>query len=137
VGGAEGGLNGLAVALLIVRLAEAIVTAPPVIRAAFGHGRHRRTEFTGVATASTGRNEELDRSAPRRALTTKRDEQEAGLAALLMLAARTDATGPLPAILPGVSDPALITASHLAERGGKRTVATQASDSVLDRHSEV
>jgi O-antigen/teichoic acid export membrane protein len=41
-GGMAGGLVGLALALLIVRYAEALVTAPPVLRAAFGRGRHRR-----------------------------------------------------------------------------------------------
>jgi O-antigen/teichoic acid export membrane protein len=40
-GGAAGGLYGLSLALLAVRYAEAVVTAPPVLRAAFGLGRHR------------------------------------------------------------------------------------------------
>jgi O-antigen/teichoic acid export membrane protein len=35
-GGAAGGLFGLSLALLVVRYAEALVTAPPVFRAAFG-----------------------------------------------------------------------------------------------------
>ena len=42
VGGAEGGLKGLSFALLGVYLVEGLVTAPPVIRAAMGHGRHRQ-----------------------------------------------------------------------------------------------
>jgi O-antigen/teichoic acid export membrane protein len=42
-GGVAGGLKGLSFALLAVRIAEALVTTPPVVRAAFGHGRHRRT----------------------------------------------------------------------------------------------
>lgn len=37
-GGAAGGLYGLSLALLVVRYAEALVTTPPVLRAAFGHG---------------------------------------------------------------------------------------------------
>ena len=41
-GGMAGGLVGLALALLIVRYAEALVTTPPVLRAAFGRGRHHR-----------------------------------------------------------------------------------------------
>ena len=41
-GGMAGGLVGLSLALLAVRYAEALVTIPPVIRAASGHGRHRR-----------------------------------------------------------------------------------------------
>jgi hypothetical protein len=35
-GGVAGGLYGLSLALLAVRYAEALVTAPPVLRAAFG-----------------------------------------------------------------------------------------------------
>ena len=35
-GGAAGGLYGLSLALLAVRYAEALVTTPPVLRAAFG-----------------------------------------------------------------------------------------------------
>lgn len=41
-GGVAGGLIGLSLALLAVRYGEALVTTPPVVRAAFGHGRHRR-----------------------------------------------------------------------------------------------
>lgn len=44
VGGMADGLYGLSVALLAVRYAEALVTAPPVIRAAFMQGRHRRAD---------------------------------------------------------------------------------------------
>jgi hypothetical protein len=116
VGGAEGGLNGLAVALLIVRLAEAIVTAPPVIRAAFGHGRHRRTQFAPVASTTDASNDGLDDATPRSADTTRVEEQEAGLAALLMLSARVDATGPLPAILPNMYDLALGATSRGSDR---------------------
>ena len=42
VGGAEGGLKGLSFALLGAYLIEGLVTTPPVIRAALGHGRHRQ-----------------------------------------------------------------------------------------------
>jgi hypothetical protein len=41
-GGAAGGLDGLTFALLCVFFLEGLVTAPSVIRAAIGHGRHRR-----------------------------------------------------------------------------------------------
>jgi hypothetical protein len=41
-GGVARGLIGLSLALLAVRYGEALVTTPPVVRAAFGHGRHRR-----------------------------------------------------------------------------------------------
>jgi O-antigen/teichoic acid export membrane protein len=112
VGAAEGGLKGLSVALLTVRLAEALVTAPPVVRTAFGHGRHRRTEFAAAATANSAGNDGLDGPTPRRADTTKQDEQEAGLAALLMLAARVDATGPIPTVLRDSYDPVLGTTAR-------------------------
>jgi O-antigen/teichoic acid export membrane protein len=48
-GGLADGLYGLSLALLIVRYAEALVTTPPVLRAAFGHGRHRRPEPAAAA----------------------------------------------------------------------------------------
>lgn len=41
MGAAVGGLNTLSLALLGVFAVEGLVTAPPVIRAAIGHGRHR------------------------------------------------------------------------------------------------
>jgi O-antigen/teichoic acid export membrane protein len=40
-GGASDGLKGLSLALLAVFVVEGLVTAPPVLRAAVGHGRHR------------------------------------------------------------------------------------------------
>ena len=43
-GGAAGGLYGLSLALLAVRYAEALVTIPPVLRAALGRGRHSLTQ---------------------------------------------------------------------------------------------
>ena len=51
-GGLAGGLTGLAIALLAARYVEALVTTPPVIRAALGHGRHRRAESAAPATGS-------------------------------------------------------------------------------------
>jgi O-antigen/teichoic acid export membrane protein len=42
-GAMAGGLIGLSWALLAVRYGEALFIAPPVIRAAFGHGRHRHS----------------------------------------------------------------------------------------------
>ena len=39
MGGAVDGLFGLSLALLVVRYAEALVTAPPVLRAAYGRNR--------------------------------------------------------------------------------------------------
>ena len=43
IGAMAGGLIGLSWALLAVRYGEALFIAPPVIRAAFSHGRHRRS----------------------------------------------------------------------------------------------
>jgi O-antigen/teichoic acid export membrane protein len=48
VGGAAGHLDGVAIALLAVFAAEGLVTAPAVIRAAIGHGGHRRPESNSV-----------------------------------------------------------------------------------------
>jgi O-antigen/teichoic acid export membrane protein len=48
-GGAAAGLDGLTVALVAVFILEGVVTAPPVIRAAIGHGRHRRDARAPVA----------------------------------------------------------------------------------------
>jgi O-antigen/teichoic acid export membrane protein len=42
IGGALGGLNGLSLALVAVFFLEGLVTAPSVLRAAVGHGSHRR-----------------------------------------------------------------------------------------------
>lgn len=41
VGGASDGLKGLSFALMVVFIIEGLVTTPPVLRAAFGCGRHR------------------------------------------------------------------------------------------------
>jgi O-antigen/teichoic acid export membrane protein len=46
-GGLAGGLTGLSLALLVVRYAEALVTAPPVLRTAFGSGRSRSFVSSG------------------------------------------------------------------------------------------
>jgi O-antigen/teichoic acid export membrane protein len=42
LGGASAGLKGLSLALVAVFFVEGLVTTPPVLRAAIGHGRHRR-----------------------------------------------------------------------------------------------
>jgi len=47
VGGASGGLKGLSITLLVVYISEGLVTTPPVLRAAIGHGRHRRDPSAG------------------------------------------------------------------------------------------
>jgi hypothetical protein len=44
VGGVVGRLDGLTFALLCVFCVEGLVTGPPVIHAAIGHGRHRRVK---------------------------------------------------------------------------------------------
>jgi O-antigen/teichoic acid export membrane protein len=51
-GSLRDGLVGLSFALLVVAVAEGIVTTPTVVRAAFGHGRHRQAaagEASGLA----------------------------------------------------------------------------------------
>jgi O-antigen/teichoic acid export membrane protein len=49
-GGVLGGLKGLCIALLVTRVAEAMVTAPAVVSASFGQGRHRRGESARPGT---------------------------------------------------------------------------------------
>lgn len=51
-GGASGGLRGLSLALLGVFLVEGLVTTPAVLRAAIGHGRHRRAASPAPTRAS-------------------------------------------------------------------------------------
>ena len=84
VGGAYGGLKGLSFALLGVYLVEGLVTTPPVIRAAMGRGRHRHADSSGAARPSTEETELNDQS--------KRDLQQAGIAALLLIARDQTAT---------------------------------------------
>jgi O-antigen/teichoic acid export membrane protein len=49
-GGASGGMKGLILAFLFVLVLEGLVTTPAVVRAAIGHGRHRRAGPVHVAT---------------------------------------------------------------------------------------
>ena len=134
VGGAWGGLKGVSLAIVAVLLAEGLVTTPAVLRAAVGHGRHRRadprTVSSGnpqIASQPSGR---LDGHLPRRwgpqdwrhpvsvesrwshgqipamqADASKFDRQEAGLAALLSLARSAAATSPIPIISAAVDTP--------------------------------
>lgn len=76
LGGASGGLRGLSFALLGVYLVEGLVTAPAVVRAAIGHGRHRRAAATTSEPAIFRPSDD----------TSMRARQEAGIAALLSLA---------------------------------------------------
>ena len=95
-GGASGGLKGLCLALLGVYLIEGLVTAPPVLRAAMGRGRHRRPASPVAAT----------RDAASSALTDAgvRARQEAGIAALMSLAQPTAPTMPASARWLGNAD---------------------------------
>jgi O-antigen/teichoic acid export membrane protein len=77
VGGASGGLRTLSFALLGVYVVEGLLTAPAVLRAAIGSGRHRRPAAPG--SSQDGRS--LVSSDAR-----LRQNQEAGMAALLSLA---------------------------------------------------
>jgi hypothetical protein len=52
VGGKLGGLRGLSFALLAIYIVEGLVTTPPVLRSAFGHGRHRRRSSSTATTSS-------------------------------------------------------------------------------------
>jgi O-antigen/teichoic acid export membrane protein len=114
VGGASGGLRGLSFALVGVFFLEGVVTTPPVLRAAMGHGRHRHAEASvapaGQALSEAGQYETPQqrhaaepahhprvtsgRPQPDRELPTSSDpieaskqhRQEAGMAALLSIA---------------------------------------------------
>jgi O-antigen/teichoic acid export membrane protein len=98
VGGAVGGLTGLSFALLAVFILEGLVTAPSVLRAAIGHGRHRHG---GSPAAADGMKHESGTSAhPVRtgpmsvaeladaslAAGSEQDRQEAGIASLISIA---------------------------------------------------
>lgn len=88
VGGKMGGLDGVAIALLGVRTAEGLVTLPAVITTAMGRGRHRKGDAQALVMTD----------APSPAVTDmrKREQQQAGLAALLALSITT--TSPMPIV---------------------------------------
>jgi O-antigen/teichoic acid export membrane protein len=110
IGGASGGLRGLSLALLAVFLVEGLGTAPFVLRAAMGRGRHRQADSlvaakdevvtTGppdgpVSVVPAARQELAHVGASPYAETmtpaktnaaSHRDQQEAGIAMLLWLA---------------------------------------------------
>jgi hypothetical protein len=98
VGGALGGLRGLSLALLGVYVVEGIVTAPPVLRAALGRGRHRRAASIPAATLPDTSAVPDDASLRRR--------QAAGIEALLSLATPT-----IPTLVPSMHP-----ASYLSRR---------------------
>jgi len=123
-GAVSHGLIGMSVALLACRVVEALLLTPTVLRAAMGHGRHRRAASGVSAVVSDahgtppgangsypqGQMLPHDRRTPDYAPTTAhgsassasndqhdRDaQQKAGLAALLSLTALVPQTGPLP-----------------------------------------
>jgi O-antigen/teichoic acid export membrane protein len=98
LGGASGGLKGLSFALLAVFTFEGLVTTPPVLRAAMGHGRHRHAASPTAATdnlpIAVARQHGIPspdarmatRTSPEVAGTSEQDRQEAGIAVLLSLA---------------------------------------------------
>jgi O-antigen/teichoic acid export membrane protein len=116
-GGLVYGLKGLSFALVAVRYAEALVTAPSVIRAAIGRGRHRRAGSLPEAASRYPVREPDPRVRPQRpgvpvpagrqhrpayspalAGTAQRDRQQAGIAVLLSLASFGSSTHPIPII---------------------------------------
>ena len=103
VGGVLGGLKGLCIALLAVRVVEAMVTAPAVIRASFGQGRHRRGESSIRPDCDQGSSYVRSPSLPADIGYAAR--QEAGLAALLSLAACVPTTSPIPVVQPSRDRP--------------------------------
>jgi len=86
IGGREYGLVGLSVALVAVRIAEGLVTAPAVIATARRRGRHRRGGFVTPRT---------DEASPRFASDVSLwDRQQAGLSALFALSLLGDQSAP-------------------------------------------
>jgi O-antigen/teichoic acid export membrane protein len=87
-GGAYAGLKGLSVALLAVYLLEGIMTTPPVIRAAMGRGRHRHAGQVASAPSGVSGPSRPGDGSPALEVSeqARRDLQEAGLAALLLIA---------------------------------------------------
>jgi O-antigen/teichoic acid export membrane protein len=107
LGGSYDGLRGLSIALLGAYLIEGLVTAPPVIRAALGRGRHRQADALApnaedhpVAGQAESGNHATDISEG-----TRRDRQQAGIAALLLLA-NSQAMSSRPGNTATASDPA-------------------------------
>jgi len=109
IGCMSGGLVGVSAALLGVLLIEGLVLTPAVARAAIGYGRHRYANpaetasiaETGDPSGCHGRPPATDvteRSPRVTACSSSRDQQEAGIAALLALAV----TAPMPAIPAGL-----------------------------------
>ncbi len=131
-GGVAGGLMGLLYALLAVRYLEALVTTPPVVRAAFGHGRHRRAESIAAATGNPGaqplpheqpRDSTLPAPGTRHQPTgsppaptdkVKREQQQAGIAVLLSLASLEQSTQPIPIMPASLLRPAPALAAERA-----------------------
>jgi len=55
IGGRMDGLVGLTAGLLVISIAEGLITAPAVFRTALGHGRHRRGAAAAEAPAGIAR----------------------------------------------------------------------------------
>ena len=125
LGGLLRGLNGLSVALLVVAVVEGLATAPAVVRAAIARGRHRRAadaaddarvdRAAGVSDGPVGKRARtrpvadgmevrymsrgLDERADAEArYSSKKAQQEAGLAVLLSLATTIGPDHPIPGI---------------------------------------
>ncbi len=116
------GLIGMSLVLLAWRFVEALLVTPTVLRAAMGHGRHRRSApgVSAVGSDADGTRPDGNGSHPQdwhtrdHAPTTgqgsatsndqhhrDRDAQEDGLAALLSMAVVLSQTGPLPIVPAG------------------------------------
>jgi O-antigen/teichoic acid export membrane protein len=126
VSGSIGGLNGLSIAILSVTLIEGLATTPAILRTIYGHGRHRRSGAISsgeginsrVGAYSNRRQHNSARSYSKvqpsftsteasclyrqgtdssgHADSFPRDQQAAGIAALLWIAKCTAPTTPLP-----------------------------------------
>ena len=103
-GGLTGGLRGLSVALLAVRIVEGLVTTPTVISATVARGRHRRPVAGESAIQARPAMDKQERQlaglAALRAMsvTEKRERQHAGLAVMMALSTGTAPTMFMPRI---------------------------------------
>lgn len=103
VGGYLRGLVGMSVALLAVAVVEGLATTPTVVKAAIGHGRHRRGAAAEGVTGGPGPGGPRTAAAYAMAMSeddatyrSKQAQQEAGLAALLSLATTVGPGHPVP-----------------------------------------
>ena len=143
IGGKLGGLNGLCYAYLAVGIVEGIVTAPTVLRAAYGRSRKAATGGLAALTVAA------DAARPVPAETGYLHRQQAGLAALVAIAAAAVAeghtldaatevwrTGSFPAITPDNGRPPRVAAVTDVDLFKGRPVKSSREDAGYGRRQQ-